>query len=187
MRKQVLLVVGVLGTAGMTLAAVAQDPGRGPRPPRPRGPGDPETMKQELVLNDQQVSQLRKLRMDGRKAAIRRQADTQLARIGLQELLESESADEKALQARIKELSDLHAAGLRARVDAQLALRKILTPEQQQKLKQLRAQRPRERFDGPQDPPPGPPLERAPRPRRPGPRRGGDEPEAEPLTRPGVR
>lgn len=118
MKKQVLLAVAVVATAGIAIAA-AQDPERGPRPRRPRGPRDAATIKQELGLSDQQ-------------------------------------------------LSDLHAANLRARLDAQLALRKILTPDQQAKLTQLRAQRLR--------------------PRRPGPRRGGgDDAEREALTRPDVR
>lgn len=185
MKNQVLLAVGVVALAGMAVAAV-QDPQRGPRPGGPRGPRDAAALKQELGLSDQQVSQLQKLRMDARKSAIRRHADTRLARLGLQEALQAPSVDEKALQARIKELSDLHAAKLRARVDAQLAMRKLLTPDQQEKLKQLRAERPRprERFDGPEDRP----LERGPRPRRPRPPRGADEgAEPEPLTRPDVR
>lgn len=142
---------------GIAIAA-AQDPERSPRP----------RIKQELGLSDQQVSQLRELRLESRKAAIRRHAETRLARLGLRELVHAPSVDEKALQARIRELSDLHAAKLRARVDAQLALRKILTPEQLEQLSQLRAKRPR--------------------PRRPGPRRGGgDDAEREALTRPDVR
>lgn len=106
--------------------------------------------------------------METRKAAIRRQADTRLARLGLQELMQAPSVDEKALQGRIRELSELHAANLRARVDARLALRKILTPDQLEELAQLRAQRLR--------------------PRRPGPRRGGGgDAGREALTRPDVR
>ena len=183
MKKQVLLAVGVLAGVGLAFAAASQEPQRGPRPPGPPGPADPARMKQELGLSDQQVSQLQKLRMDGRKAAIRRRADTELARLGLQEIMQAQSVDEKALQARIKELSDLQAANLRARVDAQLALRKILTPEQQEKLKQLRAERPRGGDDGPQ----GPRFERGPRPRRPGPGRGDrDDDGGAPLTRPEV-
>jgi len=183
MKKQVLLALGVVVAAGLALAA-AQDPERGPGPARPRRAMDPGVMKQELGLSDQQASQLQKLRLDARKTAIRRRADTQLARLGLQEQLHAPSVDEKALQARVKELSDLQAANLRARVDAQLALRRILTPDQQEKLKELRARRPRpERLDAPDDRP----RERAPRPPRPGPRRGDDEAERDALTRPDVR
>jgi Spy/CpxP family protein refolding chaperone len=143
-------------------------------------------MKQELGLSDQQLGQLQKLRLESRKSGIRRRADTQLARLNLREQLQAQSVDEKAVQARVKELSDLQAANLRARVDARLAMRKILTPEQQAKLRQLRAERPRmrERLDGQQGPP-----ERAPRPPRPGPRRGGggDGDGRDALTGPDVR
>jgi Spy/CpxP family protein refolding chaperone len=175
MRKQALLLAGVLATATGGWA-LAQRPPEGPAPgPRGerRGPGaaDPARLAHELGLNEQQTAQLKKLQLDGRKAAIRRNADTQLARLGLQELMDAPSVDEKALQARVKELSDLHAARLRARVDAQLALRKILTPEQQEKLKQLREQRPRPRFDR-EDARPGRGLRRGP---GQGPRPGEDD------------
>ena len=57
--------------------------------------------------------------------------------------------DEKLVASRVKAVSDLQAAEVRARADRRLALRKLLTPEQQQKLRQLtrersaRARRPR--------------------------------------------
>ena len=126
-------------------------------------------LRQELGLSEQQVSELQKLRLDARKSAIRRHADTRLARLSLREALQSASVDEKAVEARTRELSELQAANVRARVDTRLALRKILSAEQEQKLKDLR--------------------ERRPRPPRPG-RRGDDRDaggERDALTRPDVR
>jgi Spy/CpxP family protein refolding chaperone len=177
MRKQFLFLLGILATTGLAVAQ-QRPPAREPRSGRGL---DPSTLKQELGLRDQQVSQLRKLQLDNRKAAIRRHADTQLARLALRELMDSSTVDEKVLQARIKELSELHAAQLRARADAQLAVRKILDTDQREKLAQLRAQRPRPRFDGDQDQGPG----RGPRGPRPRPRRGDDGEQA--LTGPDVR
>jgi Spy/CpxP family protein refolding chaperone len=154
MTRQVLFAVMVVATGGLVLAAAQERP-RQPR--EPRGTADPARMRQELGLSEDQAAQLRKLRLDERKAGIRRRADTQLARIALREALDAPSVDEKAVQARVKELSDLQAAGLRARVDGELALRKLLTPEQRQKLMQLRTERPRPRRpEGPPQPP-GPP------------------------------
>lgn len=139
MKKQVLILVGFLATAGQAFAQAPEAPPGAPRGPRP--PLDRAAVKRELGLNDEQMGQLQKLRMDQRKAAIRRRADVQLARLSLQELMQAPTVDEKAVQARVKELADLQAGALRARIDGALALRKILTPEQIEKLRQLRPER----------------------------------------------
>jgi Spy/CpxP family protein refolding chaperone len=181
MKIRVLVVAGLVATAGW---AVAQQPPQGPAP-GPRGDrrgarmADPTRLKEELGLDDQQLGQLKKLRTENRRAAIKRHADVQLARLALRELMDSPSVDEKALQARTKELGDLHAANLRARAEARLALRKILTPEQQKKLTQLRARRPGPRLDGA----PGPAPDGGPRRPGPRPRRGGAADDGEALTR----
>jgi Spy/CpxP family protein refolding chaperone len=88
------------------------------------------------------MDQIEKIHLDARKAEIRRRADQEIARIGLREALEAPTVDQKAVDARIKELTDLHAASLRAHVDQMLQMKKILTPEQQAKLKELRRQHP---------------------------------------------
>jgi len=86
------------------------------------------------------VSQLRKLRQDERKLAIRRRADLQIARMELDELLDAASVDEKAVAAKVKAMADLQAASLKARVDHRLALRKVVSAEQLEKMKMLRRQ-----------------------------------------------
>lgn len=142
MKRQVLAVVAVvsLGAAGI---AVAQAPERAPMRQRARGGMSAEMMNTQLGLTDEQVSQLEKQRTDARRAAIQRRADTQLAKLELEQLMKADTPDEKAIAVRIKQLTDLHGAALKARVDGRLALKKILTPEQQEKLRELRAERPR--------------------------------------------
>jgi Spy/CpxP family protein refolding chaperone len=85
-------------------------------------------------------ARLQKFHTDQRKAQIRRRADAQLAHLALQEALQAPAPDPKVIQARIKELSDLHTAQLQAHVDGQLLMKKVLTPDQQKKLEQLRAE-----------------------------------------------
>jgi hypothetical protein len=46
--------------------------------------------------------------------------------------------DEKLVSERVRAVSDLQAAGVRAMADHRLALRKLLTPEQQEKLRSFR-------------------------------------------------
>jgi Spy/CpxP family protein refolding chaperone len=154
MNRKALAVVGVVA-----LAAAASVSAQGPGRPGRRGrPVDVTRHKQELGLTDAQVDQIQKLRSDQQKRQIRRRADLQLARVELRELLAAGTVDEKAVAAKVKELSDLQGAALKARVDGQLAMRKIFTPEQHDKLRQLRRERRMERRQAR----PGP---RVPRPR----------------------
>jgi Spy/CpxP family protein refolding chaperone len=146
MKKQMLAVLGVVALAGLAFAQAPpqerpQRPGPGPRGPRVGAPG-PAQMAEALGLTDQQKAQIEKLRADQQRAAIKRRADQKLAKFELGELLKAQTVDEKAVALRVKELTDLHGAAIKARVDHLLAMKKILTPEQQEKMKQMHANRP---------------------------------------------
>lgn len=134
MNRQTLAIVGLLGVGAATAWAAAGERGRA-------GRFGPERVKEELGLSEAQASQLRKLWMDGRKARIRRHADVAIARLELDELLEAPQVDERAVSAKTKDLADLEAGALRSRVEARLAVRKALTPEQHDKLKSLMRER----------------------------------------------
>ena len=145
MKKQVLVTLGLLAMAGVAAAAAMQGPGQGARRAGrmgggPGGPGGPDLpkLKEQLGLSDAQLEQLRTLRMDQHKTQIRRRADQEIARLELHQLMTATTLDEKAVTAKVKELADLQTAALKARVDSHLALRKVLTPEQQKKLIELR-------------------------------------------------
>jgi Spy/CpxP family protein refolding chaperone len=51
--------------------------------------------------------------------------------------MDAATVDEKAVAAKVKAISDLEGAALQARTSQQLAMRRLLTPEQQEKMKQL--------------------------------------------------
>jgi len=140
MSKQVIVAVAIMATAGVSFGASLE---------RPRPRRDRAAIRQELGLTGDQESQLRRLRTEARQSGIQRRADLRHARLGLREALEAGRVDEGAVHARTQELADLRSAQLRARVDARLALRKILTPEQLEKLKTRRS----ERKPGPLTPP----------------------------------
>ena len=135
MRKGLLAGLGIVAIGAATVVAGAQAVPAG-REGRGGGPG-PARMQRELGLSDAQATELRRLRSDERKEAIRRRADTQIARMELEEALDAPTLDEKRVTLKAKALSDLQAAALQARVDRRLAMRKLLTPEQQEKLRQL--------------------------------------------------
>ncbi len=133
MRVQLLAMAGALVVAGAVAVVAAQERGPARRPGRP----DAAAIQAELGLSADQAAQLKKLWADGRKQAIRQRADLAIARIELEELMDASSVDEKAVAARVKAMSDLQASSLKARTDQRLAMRRLLSPEQQEKMKQL--------------------------------------------------
>jgi Spy/CpxP family protein refolding chaperone len=135
MRVRLLAVVSILAVAGIVVAAAAQE--------RPRRPGRPDApaLEKELGLSADQAAQLKSLRAEGRKQAIRQRADVAIARLELEELMDAPTVDEKAVAAKVKAISDLQAAALQARTSQRLAMRRLLTPEQQAKMKQLAPRR----------------------------------------------
>lgn len=146
MKRTVLSGIACLALAGW---AVAQGPtpnaGRGGAGPA----GDPEERLQaRLGLTDDQMEQLHKLKVDHQKAEVQRKAAAQVARLEMNELFRAATVDEKAVAARLKVVSDLELAGLKARVDQRIALRKIVTAEQAEQIERMLMGRHRERAAG---------------------------------------
>ncbi len=127
-----LMLAGVSALTLVGASVMAAPPSDRPMAPRGR-----DAVRQALGLTDEQAAQMRRLRDDERKEAIRRRADLAIARLELREALGAPTVDEKLVAAKVKTVSDLEAAAVRAKVDRQLALRKILTPEQFQKMHQF--------------------------------------------------
>jgi Spy/CpxP family protein refolding chaperone len=136
MRKQVLVLVGLVAATGVAFAAAPGAPGRpegpdGRRGPRMEGRRD---MKEALGINDAQAAELKKLRSEQQKKHVRHAADMRVAQMELRELLLAQTVDEKAVRAKAKQIADLHVAAANERVEAQLALRKVLNAEQAEKV-----------------------------------------------------
>ncbi len=143
MKKPVVL--AVLGLAGVALAALPTL-GQGPDRPRPEGPPPPgrASIEREAGLTDAQADQLRQLRQTDMKLAIRRRAELKIARMELDELFAAATVDEKAVAAKAKALGDLEAAALKAGVDHRLAVRRIVSAEQFEKMRLARPRGPGE-------------------------------------------
>lgn len=146
MTRQALVIVALLAGTGVAFAGLRGHEGpRGPRGPRMMG-----AMREKLGLSEAQVEQMRKLTTEHKKAHIRQRADLEIARLELKGLLDATTLDEKAIAAKAKQLGDLEAAAIKARVDAHVAMRQVLTPEQQQKFRDMRPLGPAGRHgDGP--------------------------------------
>ena len=99
---------------------------------------DPAAIQAEIGLSDDQAAAIRKARSDARRAEIQRRADMQVARMDLHELLSAPTLDEAAIGAKVKTLAELESAAAKARAESQVALRRLVTPEQYQKMQQVR-------------------------------------------------
>jgi Spy/CpxP family protein refolding chaperone len=132
MRSTTWAALGLLAAAGVAGKVAAQDAGTPPRTGR-------EAFRAELGLSDEQVAAIRELRTQQRQDESKRRADARAARQGLEQALSAEPVDEAAVAARAKTLADVEAASARAQAESRLALRRLVTAEQYQKLSQARS------------------------------------------------
>jgi Spy/CpxP family protein refolding chaperone len=139
MHKKLLIGLGIAAVSATIWAAAPERPANRPRA---------ASLKESLGLTDEQAAKIEGLRVEFTKARIQHQATTKIARLELAELMGAVTIDEKAVQLKVKQLADLQAAGLKARVDHQLAVQRILTPEQRAKFKELHQKRGFDRAHG---------------------------------------
>lgn len=131
----------------------------------------------ELNLTDAQKTKLRQMRFDRQKAAIQNRATLQTRQLELRQLMSGDKPDKAAIDRKIDEIGQARTAQMKARLDTRLAIRDLLTPEQQKKLRQLREQRGRGPAEAGAPPAPGTP-------RGPGPRRQPNAPPPAPKPAP---
>lgn len=93
-----------------------------------------------LGLSQEQMQQIRRINQEKQPAM--RQAQERLgnANRALDIAIYSDNLDESAIQARIKEVQAAHDEVIKLRTDIELAVRKVLTPEQLIKFRELREQ-----------------------------------------------
>jgi Spy/CpxP family protein refolding chaperone len=133
--------------------------------------------QKDLALTPAQVDSLRKLSLDARRDAIKRQAEVRLARLDLGTLMMPDPADPNKprdmarIEAKVRDIEKLRADGKIAQIRALEQSRQVLTPEQREKLRALMAQRWQQR--GPQQ---GPGM------RGMAPEEGGQQPASAPDT-----
>ena len=115
--------------------------GRGMGPRRAGGEAaflNNPALRQRLGITTDQTAKLHQQSLDFQKSQIRDQADLQVKRIELNELLAANNPDRAAINAKLQEVSAAQMASEKAAIDNRLAMRDILTPAQRQQLEQLR-------------------------------------------------
>jgi len=104
-----------------------------------RGPMKPRRdIKAELGLTDVQQADIRKAMETAQRDRLRKSTDLKIAGLDLRSLLRADKVDEKAIAAKVAEAQAAQGALLKLRVDTALAMKRILTPEQQKKFAEIR-------------------------------------------------
>ncbi|HEY5614421.1 MAG TPA: Spy/CpxP family protein refolding chaperone [Bacteroidota bacterium] len=101
-------------------------------------------MMKRLNLSEEQQAQVGKLRTDFQKQQITIRAKVQLAQVELRELMRADKPDKAAIEKKIQETSQVQAQQRLARVNHLLAVRALLTPEQQKMAREGMSERFRE-------------------------------------------
>lgn len=100
------------------------------------------SMRQQLGITDEQVAKFHQQSEDFQKAGIQNRATMQIKRMELNDLLRADKPDRAAIDRKLAEVNAAQAASEKANIDHMLAMRSLLTPDQQAKLKQMMQNRP---------------------------------------------
>ncbi|MBI4727493.1 periplasmic heavy metal sensor [candidate division TA06 bacterium] len=150
MKKAITLAVMLLATVGLALAQCPMGPGEGDGPMMEHGgmkdcgnPGmgmgrgqwweNPEVI-QKLSLTAEQTEKIDQLALKHRKEMVKLEADMKIARMEYQDLLESNATDSE-IRKKSGEMKSLMNKLHDARTEHMLEVRKVLTADQQKKLK----------------------------------------------------
>ena len=95
-------------------------------------------IRQRLGITAEQAAKIRTQTLDFRKTEIHTRAELAVNRLELRDLLAADQPDRNAIDGKLQEISALRLAGEKAAIDYRLAMREALTPEQRQKLRQMR-------------------------------------------------
>ncbi len=128
---------------------------------------DNDRIMSELGLNDQQTGRLRQIIVDAEKSSVKTRGEMAVRRIELRELLHADNPDRDAALRKVQEISNLRGEMMKQHVEALLAAKTVLTPEQQKKMRSFIQKQHGHEFlqehVGPHPPmpgrPPGPPRE----------------------------
>jgi Spy/CpxP family protein refolding chaperone len=106
-------------------------------------------IRERLGVTPEQAAKIRQQTADFRKSEIRGRADLQIKRIELRELLGADNPDRAASDRKLQEIGAARTAREKSAIDFHLAMRTALTPEQRQKLQQMREEFRHRRDRGP--------------------------------------
>jgi hypothetical protein len=87
----------------------------------------------EIGLSPEQLSKLKSIQLDFKRAEARLEADTKVAKLELQSLVDDEQADLAAIQTKVEQLKKVEGACLFAGIKATRHAVTVLSPDQREK------------------------------------------------------
>ena len=95
-------------------------------------------LKRELNLTDEQMLMIRKINMEGRPKMRLAQQQVRIARKELDEAIYADALEEELLRGKVRAVIESEAEVSRLRAMSEVAVRKVLTPEQLVRFRELR-------------------------------------------------
>jgi Spy/CpxP family protein refolding chaperone len=95
------------------------------------------SFKDKLQLSDAQVGGIQKMRFDYRKTSILLTADKEIAKMEFDQLVHSKTVDESAIRAAGEKIIAVKTKKIRAKVEAKIAVMKLLTDEQRNQVHKM--------------------------------------------------
>ncbi len=102
--------------------------------------------RDRIGITPDQAQKIRTETLGFRKTQIRNRADLQIQYLDLKDLLSAENPDRSAIDKKLDEIGSTQLAQRKAAIDFHLDMRAALTPDQKQKLRQMREDFFRRRF-----------------------------------------
>ena len=136
--KRLMFIPLTLAAALIATSALAQ-PGRAPHAPAGRQEHPRMAGMEALNLTAEQKEKIHSIRTEAKKKSIDLRARQRIAQIELRELMAADTPDRGKIDAKVSEISKLHETMMRQHIDTALKIQQVLTPEQRQKAKELRA------------------------------------------------
>jgi hypothetical protein len=95
---------------------------------------DSDRIRSYLGLEGPQVERLRQIVLETEKANVKVRAEMELRRIELREALRADKPDRDGILKKVQEISNLRGEMMKHNVEALLAAKAVLSPEQQRKI-----------------------------------------------------
>lgn len=140
--KRNLLLPALLLGLTVALPSFAQEPGvnnpQAQRPPESQQPAPNRDPLEDLQLTGEQRAAIRAIRMANKDDQMAVNQRLRQAQIALEDALDADYPNEALVEQRAKEVGEAQVAAIRMRSVREVRIRRVLTPEQQAKLREIR-------------------------------------------------
>jgi Spy/CpxP family protein refolding chaperone len=110
------------------------------------------TFRERVGITPEQAQKIQTETLNFRKTEIRNRADLEVKHLELRSLLSVDNPDRNAIDGKLQEISAARLAQAKSAINFHLDMRAALTPDQRQKLQQMREDFFRHRGFGPRGP-----------------------------------